>query len=346
MKIPDSLPWRPTGVTLGSGGQAVVHLVTRRDTPDGPRAALKALRNVGSRQAKERFRREIEAVKRLDHPSIVKVFDQSEPDDPFQFYVMEYYDGARTLASVIFAGANPYHGRSLCSLGLYEQLVLAIRACEQASPPVIHRDINPKNILLLPDGSLRLIDFGVCQVQDGQMLTFVDEDVGTRNYTGPECEAGNDAQIGVHSDLYSSAKVLWSVITSQRAFSREEPAFAQGAMSQMFPTQPDTWHLTLIFEQTIRANPSDRFRKTEELLQRVQDVRYLIEHGYPPLEEVGQRCPSCGWKSLMNFPQGHAVFGNPNPEGVRSIICSNCGFGFVRNVNYIRQSIERLKGLR
>jgi serine/threonine protein kinase len=345
MKIPDSLPWCPTGVTLGSGGQAVVHLVTRRDAPDASRAALKALRNVGSRQAKERFRREIEAIKHLDHPSIVKVFDQSEPDDSFQFYVMEYYDGARTLASVIFTGSNPYHGRSLRSLGLYEQLLLAIRACEQASPPVIHRDINPKNILLLPDGSLRLIDFGICQVQDGQMLTLIDEDVGTRNYAAPECEAGNDAQIGVHSDLYSSAKVLWSTITSQRAFSREAPAFAQRAMEQMFPTQPDTWHLTLVFEKTIRANPRDRLCRTEELLQRVQEVRFLIEHGYPPLEQVDQRCPSCGWVSLTDFPQGHAVFGNPNPKGVRSIICSNCGFGFVRNIDYITRSVQRLKGL-
>jgi len=346
VKIPDSLRWRPTGVTLGSGGQAVVHLVTRRDAADGPRAALKALRNVGSRQAKERFRREIEAVKRLDHPSIVKVLDQSEPDDPFQFYVMEYYDGARTLARVIFDGANPYHGKSLRSLGLYEQLVLAIRACGQASTPVIHRDINPKNILLLPDGGLRLIDFGVCQIQDGQILTFVDEDVGTRNYTAPECEAGHDADIGMHSDLYSSAKVLWSVITSQRAFAREEPAFAQRAMSQMFPTLPDTWHLTSIFEKTIRPNPSERCRNADELLQRVHEVHYLIECGYPPLEQVGERCPSCGCKSLTNFAQGHNVFGNPNPPGVRSIICSNCGFGFVRDVNCIRQSIERLKGLR
>ncbi len=167
MKIPDSVPWRSTGRTLGSGGQGDVHLVTRRDQPEGARYALKALRNVQSRQARERFRREIEAVKHLDHPAIANIIDQSEPDDPFQFYVMEYYEGAKTLASVIFSDLNPYRGKAIKCLYLFEQIVLAIRACEQASPQVIHRDINPKNILLLPDGTLRVIDFGVCQFQDG-----------------------------------------------------------------------------------------------------------------------------------------------------------------------------------
>jgi serine/threonine protein kinase len=345
MKIPKSAPWQPTGVTLGSGGQADVHLVTRRDQPDGPRFALKVLRNVQSSEARQRFRREIEAVKHLDHPAIVKVVDQSDPDDQFQFYVMEYYEGAKTLASIIFSGSNPFHGKPLRCLDLFERIILPLRACEQASPPVIHRDINPKNILLLPDWSLRLIDFGVCQIRDGEIITLVDEDVGARNYAAPECEAGNDAQIGVHSDLYSAAKVLWSALTSQRAFSREEPAFGSRSLAQMFP-RPLAWHLTLLFEKTVRASPADRFHTTDELLIALREVRYLIEGGYPPIEEASKRCPSCGSMKLTEFPQGHCVFGNPNPQGVLSIICSYCGFGFVRNMDYIRQSIERRKALR
>ena len=117
-------------------------------------------------------------------------------------------------------------------------------------------------------------------------------------------------------------------------------------MPQMFPTQPTTWHLTLVFEKTIRANPSDRFQKTEELLSLLREVRYVIERGYPPLEDVNARCPACGWKKLMAFPSGHVVFGNPNPSGVVSLICSYCGFGFVRNVNNIIQSIKRLENLK
>src|SRR5262249_44469774 len=168
--------------------------------------------------------------------------------------------------------------------------------------------------LVLPDDSIRLIDFGVCKIQDdGELLTLVDEDVGVRNYTAPECEAGNDTQIGIQSDLYSAGKVLWSVITSQRVFAREEPAFTAKAMSHVFPAIPDTWHLTSIFEQTVRSNPSDRCRTAADLLQRINEVRYLIEHGYPPLEQLAERCPACGRKTLTDYHQGHRVFGNPKP---------------------------------
>ncbi len=89
-------------------------------------------------------------MKHLDHPSIVKIVDQSEPVAPFQFYVMEYYEGARTLANIIFSRANPFHGRALASLDIFEQILHAIRACELATPPIVHRDINPKNILFFP----------------------------------------------------------------------------------------------------------------------------------------------------------------------------------------------------
>lgn len=346
MKIPESVAWHSTGKTLGSGGQAHVYLVTRRDKPDGTKYALKVLRNVDSPQARERFRREIDTAKNLDSHLVAKVIDHSEPSDVFQYYVMEYYEGARTLASIVFSGQNPFHGNVSKSLEKFQQLVQAISACEQSKPPVVHRDINPKNILVLPDGSIRLIDFGICLIQDGEKITLVDEDVGTRNYTAPECEAGSDTQIGVHSDLYSAAKVLWSMITSQRAFAREEPAFTNRAMSQMFPVNSSTWHLALIFEKTIRANPADRFQKAEELLARINEVQYLINRNFPPLEEAGKRCPSCGQEQLAAFPQGHSVFGNPNPPGVQSIICNYCGFGFVRNVNYWRENIKRLSNLK
>jgi serine/threonine protein kinase len=346
MKIPDSVPWRSTGETLGSGGQANIYLVTRKDQPDGRNYALKVLRHVDSQQARERFQREIEAVKSLDHQAIAKIIDHSKPDDTFQYYVMDYYEGAVALDDIIFTGANPFHGNVLKSLDLFEQLVIAIRACEQSKPPIIHRDISPKNILVLQSGMIRLIDFGICQIQDGQILTLIDENVGARNYTAPECEAGNDAQIGTHSDLYSAAKVLWSIITSQRAFAREEPAFGGRSMLKIFPTNSVTWYLNEIFEKTIRANPADRFQKTEELINHIREVRYLIEHRFPPLEEVGIRCPSCGRAQLIDFPQGHSVFGNPNPAGVVSIICRTCGFGFVRNTDYLRQNIERLRNLK
>ena len=130
---------------------------------------------------------------------------------------MEYHKGAKTLDTVIFSESSPFHGNVVKSLAMFEQIIAAIGVCEAHEPAVVHRDVNPSNILVLPDSTIRLIDFGICQVQDGTLITLLDENVGTRNYTSPECEAGEDGAIGVHSDIYSAAKVLWSMLTSRRA---------------------------------------------------------------------------------------------------------------------------------
>ena len=346
MKIPKELPWLSTGETLGSGGQGEVQLVTRKDEPDGPKYALKSLRNVGSSKALERFRREISAVKKITHPAIVRVFDHSKEGDDFQYYVMEYHEGAKSLDKVISSPSNRFHGNVLLSLDLFEQIISAIGAYEESDPQIVHRDIQPENILVLEDDSIRLIDFGICYIKDEMMITFTDENVGTRNYTSPECEPGTDFPIGVHSDLYSAAKVLWSAITSQRAFAREDPAFkGRWSMKEMFPTKSDTWHLTHIFEKTIRRRPEDRFEGTAEVLERLRDVRYIVQRGFPPLEDIKFRCPSCGSKRVGEFQRGYLVFGNQNPRGIVSLKCHLCGFGFVRDTSLLQQKIEEMQGL-
>ena len=345
MRIPKHVPWRSTGTTLGSGGQGEVHLVTHRCQPQGPKYALKILRNAQSPQALLRFRREIEAIKNLTSASIAKVIDHSGVDEPFQFYVMEYHEGAETLDSVIFSDSNPYYGNASMSLDLFEQMISAIKDCQVSSPPIVHRDINPKNILVLQDKTIRIIDFGICQFQDGTIITLADENVGTRNYSSPESESGNDANIGVHSDIYSASKVLWSAITSRRAFAREEAVFGDLSMEKMFPTKSLTWHLSHIFENTIRQNPSDRVSGVGETFAVIHEVRYLIDRGFPPLREIPSRCPSCGMRGVGQYREGFKVFGNPNPVGVESVLCSSCGFVFLRDNNVWRKNVERLEGL-
>lgn len=222
MAIPEHVPWRATGRTLGSGGQGQVELVTHKDSPQGQKFALKVLKYAASPQARKRFQREIEAAKSISHPSIVRIIDHSEAVHDFQYYVMEYHEGATDLEKIIFSDSNPYYGKAEASLNLFEKIVVAIGGYEKSNLSIVHRDISPKNILVLPDDTIRLIDFGICQIQDGERITLTDENVGARNYTSPECEFGDEADVGIHSDIYSAAKVLWSAITSKRAFARPE----------------------------------------------------------------------------------------------------------------------------
>ena len=353
MKIPSDSPWKLVDKTLGKGGQSDVHLVVNRDEatlPNPAKYALKALRKVENLQARTRFTREIEIVKGLDHPAIVKVLDNSSENDEFQFYVMEYHEDARSLDKVIFSDSNPFHGDILLSLDLFEKIVSVIDFCSERLTPITHRDISPKNILLLKDMSIKLIDFGICQVDVGDMITLTDEGFGTRNYTSPECESGTEGLVGVKSDIYSASKVLWSAITSQCAFAFEEPVFRNKSMRAIFPHNHDTWHLSHIFKETIRKNPEDRVSNAKEMKAQIARVRSVVKRGFPPLELIGSYCPSCGWYgygvSVEELKEEHRMPGQPNSDGVIPYKCAQCGFIFARDVTILRNRSENMSRLR
>ena len=334
IEIPQHVPWNLTGEHLGSGGQGHVYLVTKRESNDGKEYALKALKNPATAQARDRFRREIEIVQDIDHPSIIQIHDYAKQDEDFQFYVMDYHPEARSLDDVILSqSTNPFHGNVSLSLDLFEKIVVAMGVCEKNDPKVIHRDINPENILLLKDGSIRLIDFGICHFENGETITLTDENVGRRNYTAPECESGGESPASIRSDIYSAAKTLWSAITSRNAFSREKPVFSPNpnSMQVMFPNNTETWHLEQIFTKTIRINPSDRFASTDELLESLADIRYKIERGFPPPEIAHIRCPSCGDRNFSDFPDAEKFFGQLEFRSFGAVQCDSCGYVILRN---------------
>ncbi len=331
MPVPDSLSWKPTGEKLGSGGQGTVWIVFQENDPSQTLRALKELNRPDSEHAQERFQREIETVKRLSHHTIIKVLDHSDIDDEFQFYVMEYHQNAKTLEEIIFPPAcNPFHGNILKCLDLFEQIITAIQVCEVQSDSILHRDISPKNILVLENGNVCLIDFGLCHTVNDTTITLTGENLGTRSYAAPECGAGSEFEIGTFSDIYSAAKVLWSTITSERAFDREAPIMNRKSMENMIPHNEEIWHLNRIFNNTIQYDPKDRFHSTGLVLSHIVDIRHAIDVGFPPLETVASRCPSCGRKSVRGARERRQVFGGYMNQDLTAHECSVCGFVFVR----------------
>ncbi|MBW1939431.1 MAG: serine/threonine protein kinase [Deltaproteobacteria bacterium] len=346
MKIPKELRWERTEKTLGEGGQAQVFLVKDKDGEFDGVWALKALKRGEPSQAYERFSREVSAIKKLEHPNIIRIIDSSSPSDTFQFYVMEYIDGTLPLEKIIKNKFNPYYGNSLKSLSLFEQICSALVACENCSPKIIHRDLSPANILVkLEDLTIKVIDFGLCQLQGHETITLIDEGVGTVNYMAPECESGSDDLIGVGADLYSAGKIMWSAITGLKAFSRENPVFKAKSMTKMFPDNPKTWHLHHIFEKTVRHDWRNRWGTGTLAESAAKQVRFIIESGYPPLEEIGPRCPICGVGELSEFSGSHNVFGNPNPRGIVALQCTYCGICFAKNSLKRKEILDTRKNL-
>ena len=168
--------------------------------------------------------------------------------------------------------------------------------------------------------------------------------IGTPNYRAPECEAGTDDEITILADVYSAGKILWSALANQNAFARETPAFTTRSMKSVFPDSPESWHLHLIFEKTVRRDPKERWDpgQLKGLCTRVSN---LVASGYPPLEFVAERCPICGFGELQRFEQSHAVFGNPPPRGIYALQCSYCGYCFAINKKKINETLKSRKTL-
>ncbi len=338
MAVPEDCRWVPTGETLGKGGQGTIYIVSDGPYPDDKKYALKELHNPGDLKARQRFQEEIEFLKSIDHPSIIKIFDNSRSEDDFQFYVMEYFEDAKSLTEITLESpCNPFEEDTLKCLDLFEKIIKALRVCHDRG--ITHRDISPSNILVLEDGSIRLIDFGLCQKVEGSHITLAGENLGTRNYAPPECGAGSLYETGTYTDIYSAAKVLWSTITSERVFEREAPAISNKSMGMMFPKNEETWHLNRIFREIIKENPHERMGPAELVLFQIGEVRHALQGKFPPLEAVVSRCPSCGLRNISRNP--HNQFSGLNIGAhYTSCECHSCGFVFVRRLDLLHKNLD------
>jgi serine/threonine protein kinase len=182
---------------LGTGGMASVWLA--RDERLGRAVAVKLLSDSLAQDDSylSRFRREARLAAGLSHPNLVKVYDFGEDERPY--LVMEYVEGG-TLADRIAGETAP----ELDPDRLARELLGALDHIHSAG--IVHRDIKPGNVLIAPDGSARVTDFGIAQPEGATRLTGTGLVVGTRNYIAPEVLRGDPAT--VRSDLYSCAIVI------------------------------------------------------------------------------------------------------------------------------------------
>ena len=182
---------------LGTGGMASVWLT--RDERLGRAVAVKLLSDSLAHDDSylSRFRREARLAAGLSHPNLVKVYDFGEDERPY--LVMEYVEGG-TLADRIASET----AHELDPDRLARELLAALDHIHSAG--IVHRDIKPGNVLIAPDGSARVTDFGIAQPEGATRLTGTGLVVGTRNYIAPEVLRGDPAT--VRSDLYSCAMVI------------------------------------------------------------------------------------------------------------------------------------------
>lgn len=203
---------------LGRGGMGNVYRaklggdVRAEGELGGPRyAAVKLLAVELAREPgfRERFDREIEALRRLKHANIVQLYESGEHEGTF-YYVMDYVDGVSLDDLLDDVGR----------LAWEETLPLCVQICSALKHAhdhgVIHRDLKPTNLLLGSDGVLKLVDFGVAKVFANTPLTATHAVVGTADYMAPEQASGKP--ITRRADLYSLGVVMYRMLTGRPPF--------------------------------------------------------------------------------------------------------------------------------
>jgi WD40 repeat protein len=200
---------------LGKGGMGVVFKA--RQAGFGRTVALKMIRHAEAGLAERvRFRVEVEAVGRLQHPNVVQVFEAGEHLGTL-FFSMEYCPGGN-LAGRLDGTPWPAERAAL----LVRTLAEAVHAAHRAG--VIHRDLKPANVLLAADGTPKVADFGLAKLldEDGR-YSCSGAVLGTPNYMAPEQAEGRSRHIGPAADVWALGAILYELLTGRAPFVAANP---------------------------------------------------------------------------------------------------------------------------
>ncbi len=256
---------------IADGGMATVYLAL--DTRLDREVALKVMRPhlVHDETFVSRFRREARSAARLSHPHVVQVFDQGE-DAGQMFLAMEYVPG-QTLREVIQTeGALTPRA----ALDILEPMLEALAAAHAAG--LIHRDVKPENVILRPDGTVKVADFGLARAVTSQTSTASHGMIlGTVAYLSPEQVERGIAD--ARSDVYAAGLILFEMLTGTKAFTGDSPInvayqHVHGGVprpSSRVPEVPE--QLDALVAMSTARDPDERPRDAAGMLSAVRQVR-------------------------------------------------------------------------
>jgi serine/threonine-protein kinase len=261
---------------IARGGMATVYRAT--DQRLDRTVAIKVMhRNMGDEvDFLERFNREAKAAARLNHRGVVSVYDQGSDLDA-TYLVMEYIPG-QTLRDVLRADAPLSPDRSL---GILADVLVALAAAHAAG--IIHRDMKPENVLITPDGDVKVADFGLARAVSTATTAPGGALIGTVSYIAPEIVLNERAD--ARSDVYACGAMLYEMLTAAKPHGGDTPiqvAYKHvhedvGAPSKVQPGIPD-----YVDALVARATARDRGQRPADarvLLQMVRRVQRALDQG-------------------------------------------------------------------
>ena len=266
---------------LGHGGMAVVYRA--RDTHLLRDVAVKVLHPhlASDAESRQRFLREAQAAARLRHPNIVEVFDFSVETDRDSFMVSELLEGP-TLRR--FAELNPgMTAEVAAAIGIV--LCAALKCAHEQG--VIHRDVKPDNILLQTGGILKLTDFGIAHVADGNGMTVTGQVLGSPAHMAPEQIDGR--RIDARADIFAAGTVLYSLAVGRLPFEAPNAhALLRKILESDYPdplrAAPTIGHrFAAIVRRCLERDPDRRYASAEDLALALRE--FVAETGWSKPEK-------------------------------------------------------------
>ncbi len=251
---------------VGVGGMAVVYKAY--DNLENRIVAVKILKEeyTGNDEFLRRFINESKAIAVLSHPNVVKVYDVSF-GDLIQYIVMEYIDGITLKEYIEKSGPLSWNEAVQFTLQI-------LRGLQHAHDKgVVHRDIKPQNIMVLPDGVIKVADFGIARFARSEQVTITDKAIGSVHYISPEQAKGEKTD--EKADLYSVGVMLYEMLTGKLPFQAESAVSVAIMQLQKDPTLPRDINgsIPLGLEQiTMHAMQKDSVRRYKSASEMLLDL--------------------------------------------------------------------------
>ena len=247
---------------LAQGGMGIVYRA--EDTRLGRPVALKfPLADAHlDRRATERFLHESRLAGALDHPNLCAIYEAGETDDGHLFHAMPLYSGETLKSRLARDGALPI--ATVLSIGT--QIGHGLSAAHKAG--IVHRDLKPANVMLLPDGTVKIVDFGLARAKDLD-LTTSRVALGTVAYMAPEQILGR--RLDGRADLWALGTVLYEMVTGRRPFEGEEALSIAHAIVHTELVRPSAWRgdipadVERIITTLLSKDASRRYESAEDV---------------------------------------------------------------------------------